>query len=364
MLEKVATTGVDLDSVYTPTLQRIKDQKGSRSRLGMEVLMWASHAQRPLSIDELCHVLAVDIDSTDLNSENITSEDTVLKSCLGLAVVDSETLTVGLAHYTLQEYLSQPGVLPNAHRTLGQRCLTYLNYDKVKGLPADNVSNLEDTPFLEYASLHWGDHAKMELSDGSKSLSLKLLSEYDDHISSHILFNEIHNPYLYPFTHRPFPGLHCAAHFGIDEVVTTLIEMEGYNINRGDSRGFTPLMHAAWRGNQRTVALLLTRDGINPDKSDNDGATPLSGASSKGNEEVVKLLLARGDVKPNTPDNYGRTPIWYASDLGNEGVVRLLLARGDIDPDKPDNDCKTPLDIASEGERWQIEELLESRATS
>ena len=39
MLQKVATTGVDLDSVYAQTLQRIREQKSDRSRLGMEVLM-------------------------------------------------------------------------------------------------------------------------------------------------------------------------------------------------------------------------------------------------------------------------------------------------------------------------------------
>ena len=30
MLQKVATTGVDLDKVYDQTLQRIKEQKGDR----------------------------------------------------------------------------------------------------------------------------------------------------------------------------------------------------------------------------------------------------------------------------------------------------------------------------------------------
>jgi len=88
MLRKVATTGVGLDSVYDQTLQRIREQKGDRSRLGIEVLMWVSHAERPLRIDELCHALAVEIQSTDLDPENIRPQDTVLGSCLGLVVVD------------------------------------------------------------------------------------------------------------------------------------------------------------------------------------------------------------------------------------------------------------------------------------
>jgi len=56
MLKKVATTGVDLDIVYDQTLLRIKQQKGDRSRLGMEGLMWVSHPERPLRVDELCNL--------------------------------------------------------------------------------------------------------------------------------------------------------------------------------------------------------------------------------------------------------------------------------------------------------------------
>jgi len=346
MLQKVATTGVDLDRVYGQTLQRIRDQEGSRSRLGMEVLMWISHAERPLRIDELCHALAVEIDSRDLDPENVTPQDTVLGSCLGLAVVDSETSTVRPIHYTLREYLSQPGVLPDAHRTLGQTCLTYLNYDQVKGLPVDKVdkvSGLEGMPFLEYASLHWGDHAKVELLDHAKSLALKLLSQYDSHISSRLLFNQIHNPDPYSSSHRLISGLHCASYFGIDEVVAALIEMKGCNINRGDSRGFTPLMLAAQRGNQGTVALLLTRDNIRPDKPDDGGTTPLLGASRNGHEGVVRLLLTRGGVDPDGSDNHSRTPLWWASFSGHEGVVRQLLAQDDVNPDEPDKDGRTAL---------------------
>ena len=327
MLQKVATTGVDLDSVYDQTLRRIKEQKGDRSRLGMEALMWASHAERPLRIDELCHALAVEMRTTDLDPENIRPQDTVLGSCLGLAVVDKETSKVRLIHYTLQEYLSRPSVFPHAHRTLGQTCLTYLNYDQVKRLPANrhSVSNLGDMPFLEYSSLHWGAHAKIDLSDHAKSLALGLLKRYDSHISSVLLFERTHDYWSRPPSHRPFPGLHCASYFGIDEVVAALIETEGCDINQGDCMGLTPLMWASRQGNQGTVMLLLTRDDIDPDK----------------------------------PDNYGATPLWWASRNEHKGVVRLLLARGDVNPDKPDNRDQTPLKIPSMRRyRWITEDHI------
>jgi len=153
-LQKVATTGVDLDNVYDQTLQRIREQDGDLSRVGMEVLMWVSHAKRPLQIDELCHALAVEMETTDPDPENVRPIDKVLGSCLGLVAVDSGRSIVRLIHYTLQEYLSRPGALPDAHRTLGQTCLAYLSYDQVERLPVYNVPNLVDMPFLEYSSLH------------------------------------------------------------------------------------------------------------------------------------------------------------------------------------------------------------------
>jgi len=344
MLRKVATTGVDLETVYDQTLRRIKEQKRDRSRLGMEVLMWVSYAERPLRIDELSHALAVEMGETELDPENVPPLDTVLGSCLGLAVVDKKTSTVRLIHYTLQEYLSRLGVLPNAHRTLGEICLTYLNYDEVKGPPADGTPSLGSMPFLEYSSLHWGDHAKIELSDYAKSLVvLELLNRYDDHISSVLLFKRIRPHWIRPRSHRPFPGLHCASCFGIDEVMTMLIQMEGSDINQGDCIGFTPLMWASWQGHQGAVALLLARGDIDPDKPDKYGQTPLWGASFNGHEGVVRLLLARDDVDPNKPANNDETPLWCASGNGHEEVVGLLLARGDVDPNKANKGGRTPL---------------------
>jgi len=163
-------------------------------------------------------------------------------------VVDGETSTVRLVHFTLQEYLSRSGIFPGAHKALKQACLTYLNYGQVKGLPANNVSNLGDMPLLEYSSLYWGGHAKIELSDQGNSLAFELLNRYDNHISATSLLNQIHRCNFSQLTHHLFTGLHCASYFGIDEVVASLIETKGCDINRRDCLGFTTLMWAASRG--------------------------------------------------------------------------------------------------------------------
>ena len=332
MLQKVATTGVDLDSAYTQTLQRIREQKGDRSRLGIEVLMWVSHAERPLGIDELRHALAVEMGSTDLDPDNIPPQDTVLGSCLGLVVVDAETSTVRPIHYTLQEYLSSPGILLDAHKTLGQTCLTYLNFKQVKGLPANEISNLEDMPFLEYSSLYWGSHAKVGLSDRAKSLAQELLNQAGNHISATLLIKQVGESHFCFRSYHLWPGLHCASYLGIIEIVAALIERGGCDINQSDCMSFTQLIYAARQGNEQVVRLLLTRDDINPDEPDNYGRTPLYWASYNGHEGVAKLLLARDDINPHKPNSSGQTPLWWASCNGHVGVAKLLLARDDINP--------------------------------
>jgi len=343
MLRKVEKTGVDLESVYDQTLERIREQQGDRSRLGMEVLMWASHSERPLRIDELRHALAVETGLTDLDIENIRLENAVLGSCLGLVVVDRETLTVRLIHYTLQEYLSGPGILPRAHETLAHTCLTYLNYKQIREAPADWIPNPRDMPFLEYSSLHWGSHAKLGLSDDVKSCALELLNRYSNHISATLLFNQLQGYDSPPVTRHQFAGLHCACYFGIVGVVAALIEMESCDVNQQDCKGFTPLMWAARKGNEAVVKLLLTRDDINPDIPDIYGQTPFWRASLKGYEEVMRILLTRNDVNPDRPENCGQTPLWRACSNGREGLVRLLLAREDTNPDKPSDSGETPL---------------------
>ena len=64
------TRGEGLGDAYAATFSRIEAQQRSRSKLGIKVLMWVSHSERPLHVDELCHALGVEGGSTDLNTRN------------------------------------------------------------------------------------------------------------------------------------------------------------------------------------------------------------------------------------------------------------------------------------------------------
>ena len=350
-----------LGGVYGKMLGRVKAQDETKEKIGMAALMWVSHSERPLRVDELCHALAVKIGSADLDPENVPSIRALLNCCQGLLVVDREASTVRLIHSTLQEHLSTcPNLFDRAHSMIAETCLTYLNFQRFKGFPASDLPHPIPPHFLGYSSVHWGAHAKKELSDCAKSLALKLFDDYDNHISVKLLLKHALN--LDRFADNEdipsFTGLHCASFFGIVEVVAAFVEMEGCDVNQKDCVGNTPLVWAAKNGHKGVVELLLGRDDISPDKPDNRGQTPLIWAAEGGHKGVVKLLLRRDDVHPGRADFDGRTPLLMAARNGNEEVVKLLLCRNDVNPGEPDIEGQTPLLLAARNGHEGVVKLL------
>ena len=149
------TDGLGLRGVYGETLNRIKGQGEQEWRLGMAALMWISHSERPLKVDELCHALGVEIGSADFDIDNVPSIETVLGCCQGLVAVDKEASTIRLIHLTLQEYLrAHPELFDRPHATMAETCLSYLNSHQVNALSASTSPNIQSTPILKYSSLY------------------------------------------------------------------------------------------------------------------------------------------------------------------------------------------------------------------
>jgi len=283
------TDGLGLGGVCSEMLDRVKSQEWEKLRLGMATLMWISYSERPLKVEELCHALGVEIGSADLDGNNVPSIGTLLTCCQGFVSVDKETSTVRLIHPTLREHLrAHPELFDRPHATMAETCLSYLNSHKVRALSVSPSGNLRGrpplryspypgTPLLEYSSLYWGTHAKRDLSDCAKQLALKLFDDSKGHISTKLLLNAGKWRFCFPGINKysGFSGLHCASFFGIVEMVTSLVEVKGCDINQTDCTGNTSL---AW-------------------------------AASNGHEGVVKILLGRGDIAPNKPGAHEQSPL-------------------------------------------------------
>ena len=382
--------GLDLGGAYEAMVGRIKAEGGEKARLGMTVLMWISHTRRPLQVDELCHAIAIRIGSNDLDNDDIPTILTLLDCCHGLVTVDKGGSTVRLIHFTLQEHLCKhPDLFDRAHSTIAETCLTYLHFQPIKDLSADPSPNMRGIPFLEYSSIHWGTHMRMELSDRGEEFARQLLSQFDCHISSKFLWKSICNgqPLIYYPGNKPFSVLHCISYFGIANVADTLLKMNKWDVNQRDGLGMTPLIWAVRYGHEGVVRLLLREKHIQPDRQDaNYGRTALSWAAGNGHEEIVKLFLGRefvnpgslghrwgksarvvnhlfGEryVNPNSSSKYGQTPLSWATENGHEGIVKLLLGRKDVNPDTPNTGGRTPLSFAAENGHEGIVKLLLGR---
>ena len=359
------TDGLGLGGAYDATLSRIKGQGERKARLGMAALMWISHSERPLKSNELRHALAVEIGSPNFNTDNVPSIGTLLACCQGLVVMDKETSTTRLIHFTLQEHLrAHPELFGTAHSTIAETCLSYLNSQEVKALPARPSTHLGGTPFLEYSSVYWGIHAKLELSDCAKLLALKLFDDCNKHPFIDILL-KAQGWYIFNLgLDEPllFSGLHCASIFGIDEIVVSLLEVEGCDINQEDCVSYTALMWAVENAHVGVVKILLGRDDVDPNKPDQYGQTPLMLAAFNGCVGMVELLLGRDGVCPDKPNKSGRTPLWWAAGNGREEVVRILLERDDVNPNKLDKFGQTPLQQAVKKGHAGVIALLQPRA--
>jgi len=359
------TKGEDLGGAYAATLSRMAAQPRSGSGLGMQVLMWVSHAERPLHVDELCHALGVEKGSMDLNVRNIPTIETLLASSLGLVTVEKSSSTVRLVHYTLQEYLSHnPNLLLKPHSLIAEVCLTYLNFRHVWSFSPTLRSAPQTAPFVEYSSCYWGAHARQETTESVKTLALKLLGRYDEHISSKVLLLHGARPWEQPFdsedTPRGFTGLHGAAYLGCVEIIIALLETNKWDAQATDLHGNTAITWAARWGHEEAVRVLLERSNINPDKAGKWNRTPFWLAAENGHEGVVRMLLARGDVNPDHKDQFGETPLFWAMKNGHEGVTKMLLERNNVNPETAETGLGQQLLLlaAKNGEEGIVKTLL------
>ncbi len=345
-----------LHAIFDRMLLRIESTKRKKAA---EILRWVTFAVRPLTLQELA--TATGIQSSPLISAKRHARDEVAL-CEPLLKVHRDEIT--FVHQSAKEYLLQidPDSHPEfwikpekAHLELAQTCLNWIRRRDLQRryLDSNNVSARE-SPLLDYAVLHWPEHARC-----SSAYAKELLNRSRSFFKEESTIRENwRRMYLKRVGGVPSLPLHMASDLGIAPWVEQLLkkicnsELQRY--------GLTALMHAARQGHKAVVQLLLDR-GANINASNWVNNTALIEAAREGHEAVVQLLLHYG-ANINASNRVNNTALIEAAREGHEAVVQLLLDYGaNVDASNQVNTTAL-IEAAERGHKAVVQLLLDSGA--
>ncbi|KLJ13093.1 hypothetical protein EMPG_11959 [Blastomyces silverae] len=320
------TKFIALDTAYKRAMERIRGQPPDYQDLAMRALQWIVCAKRQLSSVELQHALAIEPNTSELDTDNISPIQLTVSVCAGLVVIAGDKGgTIRLFHYTTQKFFERhwKNWFPNAHTDITKACVTYLSFKVVEsgygprqwGLP----ERLQLKPFYSYAARNWAYHASESSIQGESLISDLLHSSSTVSACSQAMVYNGYSTYETKMT-----GMHLAAYFGLEKCISALLEGNANIEARDRPGGQTPLSLAARKGHVQIVKLLLDKNANIEHRDDLWGYTPLSLAAIQGHAQVVKLLLER-NANIEVKDSHGQTPLSWAAKNGDEQMVKLLL---------------------------------------
>ncbi|KAK6992970.1 hypothetical protein R3P38DRAFT_2656639 [Favolaschia claudopus] len=337
----------DLEAAYMITMARINSQQKSFKELAHKALMWVSHAIQPLSVAQLCQILAVEPGDTSLDVDKASTIDIILAVCAGLVTVDKELSVARLVHYTAQDWLRSR--FPNAHKEIASACFQYLQFSEFS-----HLRGLRKTkhPLAVYGQ-HCMEHTRMtgncemELMNQVEQFAIKAhfwrSRWYTLKASDIIPFweygpwpkgkNEFHTLVLaaagnlqtmtqhlvkeWQFDIRHYKSaLSLAAYAGHCDIVKLLLNLDVVNPEWG--------MHPAIQGKQTGIVMLLVDSGVDINIVSGEYGTALTAAAYWDVEPIVKLLLEAGGNVNIVGGEYG-TALQAAANGISEPIVKMLL---------------------------------------
>ena len=387
-----------LDETYERVLQEIRKADGD---LAFRILQCLSVASRPLRVEELAEVLALDFEEAEGRiptfKQNWRLQDrqqALLITCSSLiAIVDDHgSRVVQFSHFSVKEFLTSDRLATPvreissfrilrkpAHTILAKACLAALLR---LGDSVDTDTVQSSFPLSKYAAEYWVDHAQFEkvsscvedgmqrLFDRSEPYFLAWLKLYDIDIGRSL------DPDRYPAT-----PLYYASLCGFQDLVQHLLIKSPQDVSVGCGQHRSPLA-AALHNRYFHIAELLCQHGADIELAGYNNRTLLVG----GHVDAVQWLLERGanvnfqqnssrtsslDIAGgwlrtylgslrgfvNAIINSGDSPLHLASTYGHFETMQLLTQRG-ADITARNNSNSTPLHLASRAGRTQSMQLL------
>ncbi|KAK6531910.1 hypothetical protein TWF694_003073 [Orbilia ellipsospora] len=322
----------DLRKTFDIALERVRAQSKQHAALALRVLAWLTHIKRPFYIQELCHGLGVEAETTSLDDENLPAPKLLVNVCGGLVAIDRDSSTIRLAHLTVQEYFKEISqrLFGDIEVSIAESCITYLTFDDFETGPCPDDESLElrlqDYPFLRYSAMHWGEHVR-----GKEEELLDLISKFLRDTKKAACATQVQFLPRVPFHgcyniyYKDLTPLHMASNWGLAVSLKNLLEgPEIRYVNTKDFDGKTPLHHPCRLGDEAVMKLLLEH-GSDISVFDDYGRSPLRFAVDGGHLGAVKLLLDNGADVNDPVDYHGGTALHWASRMGLVTIVQILL---------------------------------------
>lgn len=375
-LESLSKGSAALDEAYADALKRIDAQVAEDRALARRAICLISYAQRPLTVVELCHAVAIEPGSEQVDKDGIYDIDDIISVCAGLLTIENSSV-VRLVHYTTQEYLERvrQDWNPTAEEDIAIACLTYVSFSAFKTGSCDSdgalTARVAQNPFLEYSAGHWYKHVKpveqvqlvsnlafdflcndalvrstvqvsqtgggrtvdsnnfRQLTNGLHLIAKHGLSGLAKRVLDDGIFGDVNT---YDSDHGfGQTAIHWATENGHDEIVRLLLETGKVTVDQTDLIGDTALVKAASNGHSSIVRLLCATDHVNVNAVNHEGIPSIAKAAQMGHESVVNLLLETGKVDVDMKDNSGWTALMHAAHGGHQAMARLLLGTGKVD---------------------------------
>ncbi|KAH9178027.1 hypothetical protein EDB89DRAFT_1299113 [Lactarius sanguifluus] len=396
-----------LDETYERILREINRANGEHA---YRLLQCLTVAVRPLRVEELAEVLAVDFNASGGPKLNADwrwedNEEAVLSACSSLVavVMDGGSRVVQFSHFSVKEFLTSNRLasslgeesrfhirLESAHTILAQASLgVLLRLDEQ--VDRDSIVGF---PLAQYAASHWPDHVKFEnvfsrVKDGVD----ELFDAGKPHFAAWVRLHDASGSSKSVISpEQPeAPPLYYAALIGNRALVEHVLSKRPQDLNTEGGRYKTPL-YAAFVNRDVEIVWLLLENGADLNVWSSSDNTPLHLASDRGFPDVVQWLLDRGldlEAKETTQstalhlaacaghlevaeillehnaqvearDNRGRVPLHDAACNGHLELVRLLLKHGG-NVNARSNNGETPLDEAKATEYTEVVKLLSER---
>ena len=351
-----------LDETYERVLREITKANREHAR---RLLQCLAVALRPLRVEELAEVLAIDFNAAshggipklNPNWRWADHHQAVLSTCSSLIAIvdDGGSKVVQFSHYSVKEYLTSDRlarssvdvslyhiVLEPAHTILAQACLGVL-------LRLDEY-NVNGIPLVKYAAQYWVDHAQFEKVASRIRDTMEYFFDADKpHWEAWCQVQMIDKKWL-DFNLEDlkdgFP-LYYASLGGFYDLAEHLVGKHPEHINARGGRMATPLV-AALSGKHFEVAELLHRNGADVDVRDQHGGTILREACGAGVPDIAQWLLNHGaDVNAQGDGNWA--PLIIAIYYGRLKEVQVLLEHNaDIRIQCRSGTGKTPLHAAAD----------------